>query len=114
MLPNTLLLVLILETVSSRNMLCWRVIGRGLKRIRDHLSWHLAHKVKFSDRALLTDLPDAWIIYQYYEAVDIQSLKNNEFIGVVPELIISFHIHQLHALPAQSYGFAHGFFSWQA
>ena len=52
----------------------------GFKQINDHLSWHLAHKVKFSNRAPVKRLIDTWIIYKYHEELDINSLKSNELI----------------------------------
>ena len=49
----------------------------GFKQINDHLSWNLAHKVKFSNRAPVKRLIDTWIIYKYHEELDINSLKSN-------------------------------------
>ena len=67
---------------------------QGFKQINDHLSWHLAHKVKFSNRAPVKRLIDTWIIYKYHKELDVNSLKSNELIGIGPELIDSLHIHK--------------------
>lgn len=82
----------------------------GFKQINDHLSWHLSHKVKFPNSAPAEYLKDTWIIYPYSDELDVEHLKNNELIGVGPELVASLHVHKLHnyehklvALPTASF-----------
>ena len=89
-----LLLALIFRNSIQQKYVVLAKNWQGFKQINDHLSWHLAHKVKFSNRAPVKRLIDTWIIYKYHKELDINSLKSNELIGIGPELIDSLHIHK--------------------
>ncbi len=76
----------------------------GFRQINDHLSEHLHRKQRFSSRAPVAALKDAWIIYPLESLPADASLASNELIGVGADqlrfLHLSPHVHRQHKLIA--------------
>ena len=76
----------------------------GFRQINDHLSEHLHRKQRFSSRAPVAALKDAWIIYPLESLPPDAPLAPNELIGVGADqlrfLHLSPHIHRQHKLIA--------------
>jgi DNA polymerase-3 subunit alpha len=76
----------------------------GFRQINDHLSEHLHRKQRFSSRAPVAALKDAWIIYPLESLPPNTPLAPNELIGVGVDqlrfLHLSPHIHRQHKLIA--------------
>ena len=76
----------------------------GFRQINDHLSEHLHRKQRFSSRAPVAALKDAWIIYPLEALPPDALLAPNELIGVGADqlrfLHLSPHIHRQHKLIA--------------
>ena len=76
----------------------------GFRQINDHLSEHLHRKQRFSSRAPVAALKDAWIIYPLESLPADASLASNELIGVGVDqlrfLHLSPHVHRQHKLIA--------------
>ena len=76
----------------------------GFRQINDHLSEHLHRKQRFSSRAPVAALKDAWIIYPLESLPPDAPLAPNELIGVGVDqlrfLHLSPHIHRQHKLIA--------------
>ena len=76
----------------------------GFRQINDHLSEHLHRKQRFSSRAPVAALKDAWIIYPLESLPHDVPLASNELIGVGADqlrfLHLSPHIHRQHKLIA--------------
>ena len=76
----------------------------GFRQINDHLSEHLHRKQRFSSRAPVAALKDAWIIYPLESLPPDAPLASNELIGVGADqlrfLHLSPHIHRQHKLIA--------------
>lgn len=76
----------------------------GFRQINDHLSEHLHRKQRFSSRAPVAALKDAWIIYPLESLPPNTPLASNELIGVGVDqlrfLHLSPHIHRQHKLIA--------------
>jgi len=77
---------------------------KGFRQINDHLSEHLHRKQRFSLRAPVAALKDAWIIYPLESLPPNTPLAPNELIGVGVDqlrfLHLSPHIHRQHKLIA--------------
>ncbi|MDB2572724.1 DNA polymerase III subunit alpha [Schleiferiaceae bacterium] len=76
----------------------------GFRQINDHLSEHLHRKQRFSSRAPVAALKDAWIIYPLEALPPDALLAPNELIGVGADqlrfLHLSPHAHRQHKLIA--------------
>ena len=76
----------------------------GFRQINDHLSEHLHRKQRFSSRAPVAALKDAWIIYPLEALPPDALLAPNELIGVGADqlrfLHLSPHVHRQHKLIA--------------
>ena len=76
----------------------------GFRQINDHLSEHLHRKQRFSSRAPVAALKDAWIIYPLEALPTDALLAPNELIGVGADqlrfLHLSPHVHRQHKLIA--------------
>jgi len=76
----------------------------GFRQINDHLSEHLHRKQRFSSRAPVAALKDAWIIYPLESLPPDAPLAPNELIGVGADqlrfLHLSPHVHRQHKLIA--------------
>lgn len=76
----------------------------GFRQINDHLSEHLHRKQRFSSRAPVAALKDAWIIYPLEVLPPDALLAPNELIGVGADqlrfLHLSPHVHRQHKLIA--------------
>ena len=76
----------------------------GFRQINDHLSEHLHRKQRFSSRAPVAALKDAWIIYPLESLPPDALLAPNELIGVGADqlrfLHLSPHVHRQHKLIA--------------
>ena len=76
----------------------------GFRQINDHLSEHLHRKQRFSSRAPVAALKDAWIIYPLESLPPDAPLAPNELIGVGADqlrfLHLSPHAHRQHKLIA--------------
>ena len=82
----------------------------GFRQINDHLSEHLHRKQRFSSRAPVAALKDAWIIYPLESLPPNTPLAPNELIGVGVDqlrcLHLSPHIHRQHkriAMPTATF-----------
>src|SRR6056300_194944 len=78
----------------------------GFRQINDHLSEHLHRKQRFSSRAPVAALKDAWIIYPLESLPPDAPLAPNELIGVGADqlrfLHLSPHASRQHKLIAMS------------
>ena len=76
----------------------------GFRQINDNISEHLHRKQRFSSRAPVAALKDAWIIYPLESLPPNTPLASNELIGVGVDqlrfLHLSPHIHRQHKLIA--------------
>ena len=67
----------------------------GFRQINDHLSEHLHRKQRFSSRAPVAALKDAWIIYPLESLPADASLASNELIGVGADQLRFLHLSPL-------------------
>ena len=76
----------------------------GFRQINDHLSEHLHRQQRFSSRAPVAALKDAWIIYPLEALPPDALLAPNELVGVGADqlrfLHLSPHVHRQHKLIA--------------
>ncbi|WP_241739536.1 DNA polymerase III subunit alpha [Aestuariibaculum marinum] len=54
--------------------------NNGFKNINDYLSHHLCHDLPFSNRT--QKMSDTFVIYPFKNEIEIEALRENEFIGV--------------------------------
>ena len=82
----------------------------GFRQINDHLSEHLHRKQRFSSRAPVAALKDAWIIYPLESLPPDAPLAPNELIGVGADQLRFLHLsphasrqHKLIAMPTATF-----------
>ena len=82
----------------------------GFRQINDHLSEHLHRKQRFSSRAPVAALKDAWIIYPLESLPPDAPLAPNELIGVGVDQLRFLHLsphasrqHKLIAMPTATF-----------
>ena len=82
----------------------------GFRQINDHLSEHLHRKQRFSSRAPVAALKDAWIIYPLESLPPDAPLAPNELIGVGTDQLRFLHLsphasrqHKLIAMPTATF-----------
>ena len=82
----------------------------GFHQINDHLSEHLHRKQRFSSRAPVAALKDAWIIYPLESLPPDAPLAPNELIGVRADQLRFLHLsphasrqHKLIAMPTATF-----------
>ncbi|MDP4758949.1 MAG: DNA polymerase III subunit alpha [Schleiferiaceae bacterium] len=82
----------------------------GFRQINDHLSEHLHRKQRFSSRAPVAALKDAWIIYPLESLPPDAPLAPNELIGVRADQLRFLHLsphasrqHKLIAMPTATF-----------
>lgn len=82
----------------------------GFRQINDHLSEHLHRKQRFSSRAPVAALKDAWIIYPLESLPPDAPLTPNELIGVGADQLRFLHLsphasrqHKLIAMPTATF-----------
>ncbi len=82
----------------------------GFHQINDHLSEHLNRKQRFSSRAPVAALKDAWIIYPLESLPPDAPLAPNELIGVGADQLRFLHLsphasrqHKLIAMPTATF-----------
>ena len=82
----------------------------GFHQINDHLSEHLHRKQRFSSRAPVAALKDAWIIYPLESLPPDAPLAPNELIGVGADQLRFLHLsphasrqHKLIAMPTATF-----------
>jgi error-prone DNA polymerase len=83
---------------------------KGFRQINDHLSEHLHRKQRFSLRAPVAALKDAWIIYPLESLPPNTPLAPNELIGVGADQLRFLHLsphidrqHKLIAMPTATF-----------
>jgi len=92
---------------------CYVVLAKnweGFRQINDHLSEHLHRKQRFSSRAPIAALKDAWIIYPLDSLPPDAPLAPNELIGVRVDQLRFLHLsphvrrqHKLIAMPTATF-----------
>ena len=82
----------------------------GFRQIKEHLSEHLHRKQRFSSRAPVAALKDAWIIYPLESLPHDVPLASNELIGVGADQLRFLHLsphasrqHKLIAMPTATF-----------